>query len=246
MTQPHTKHPAKFSEPIIEQLRRIVDKEQKRLGRPMVVVDPFAGVGRIHRLASSNITTIGLEIEREWAGCHRDTIATDCRPWLRDRWNYLLPRPGLRIDAFVTSFCYGNRYSDHHEAQDGSERRSYRHDLGRMPTEGSAAVLPFGHEYKMFHAEVQRLMFWALAPGGLQVLNVSDIVRGRQLMPTTYWHEGAAMGAGFAPVPRSTMRVPTRRMRYGENHGHGAEPGQDTRAAFEIIYQFRRPHLHAV
>jgi hypothetical protein len=254
MTPPHTKHPAKFSDPIVDQLRRIVDKEQKRLGRAITVLDPFAGVGRIHLLASSNIATTGVEIEPEWASCQGHTIPADCRRFLSEHpyraWVDGVITPGHPPpsgvhngwDVVATSPCYGNRFADSHDARDGSTRRSYTHDLGRKPSEGSSATLHWGTAYKEFHADVYALIWKVLRPGGLFVLNVSDIVRQRTLLPTSWWHEGAAMGAGFELVPRGTVRVPTKRMRYGENHGHDeVETGQATRAGFEVIFQFRRP-----
>lgn len=251
MTAPLTKHPAKFSEPILAQLRRLVDKEQKRLGHPIDLLDPFAGVGRVHLLASPNVATWGLEIEEPWAACHERTIAVDARRWLAEhpyvpffdgvdlsRWD---PPAVNGFHMMVTSVCYGNRLADHHEAKDGSTRRSYRHDLGRMPTEGSAATLHWGRDYQLFHASSYRLMYDAMRPGGLLLLNVKNLVRGQSLLQTTLWHLGAATGAGFEPEPRGVVRVPVKGLRYGANHGHGAEPGEETRDDHEVIYQLRRP-----
>ncbi len=145
--------------------------------------------------------------------------------------------PGDRhngVDCWCTSPCYGNRYSDHHEARDGSTRHSYRHDLGRMPTVGSAAVLPWGPDYWEFHAMAYRLMLDCARPGAPLILNVSDFVKGQTVVPAATWHMGAALGAGWLPDRHTrTVRVPTKRMGYGQNY--------DARVPYEMVYQFRAP-----
>ena len=51
-----------------------------------------------------------------------------------------LPFADWTFDAVITSPTYGNRMADHHNAQDGSRRVSYRHS-GKHPARWSAAVL---------------------------------------------------------------------------------------------------------
>lgn len=51
-----------------------------------------------------------------------------------------LPFDNRMFDAVITSPTYGNRMADHHDAQDGSKRITYRHS-GRHPSRWSAAVL---------------------------------------------------------------------------------------------------------
>ena len=66
------KHPAKYTDallPVFEELLKGCVK----------VLDPFAGTGKIHSLPYD---TIGVEIEKEWAEMHENTIigdATDLR-----------------------------------------------------------------------------------------------------------------------------------------------------------------------
>lgn len=250
-TAPLTKHCAKFSEPILEVLAREITREERRrrsAGQvlPLLLVDPFAGVGRCHQLeVPGRVNTLGVEIEPEWAACNRRTICANALAWMAEP-TYRLPNfpdwPG-GADIVATSPCYGNRFADHHEAKDGSERRSYRHDLGRMPTDGSAAVLHWGPAYWRFHAIAYKRIYDLLWPGGLFLLNVSDIVRGKAMVQSTLWHLGAAITAGFDVdgTSRWAILVPTDRYRNGANHGHDAAPGEETRAATEVVYRLRKP-----
>lgn len=230
---PLPKHPAKFSEPILELLARHVRAETKRQARdtPLLLVDPFAGVGRCHHLEKAGkVMTLGVEIEEEWARCHPRTICANSLEWMA----YQIAFMDRRADIVATSPCYGNRFSDHHEARDGSTRRSYRHDLGRMPTDGSASVMPWGARYWRFHATAYQRIFGLLHPGGLFLLNVSDFVKGDAVVPAASWHHGAASAVGFEPDGnRWALQVPTDRMRHGENHA--------ARVPFEVVYRFRKP-----
>jgi hypothetical protein len=222
------RHPAKYSEPIIASLARLIGTYANHAGRPVKVLDPFAGTGRIHRLASPRIRTVGVEIEPEWASMHPDTICADSIAWMRAR----ASRGGSgRFDVVATSPCYGNRFADHHNAQDGSSRRSYAHDLGRMPTDGAASVLPWGPRYWDFHAIAYRAIHSIVIPGGRFLLNVSDFVSKGELIHAVEWHFGAAAGAGFTMVGRPRW-IETRR------HGHGAN--RDARATAEAILVLER------
>lgn len=226
------RHPAKYSEPIIGALERLVNARARERGPgpPLTVLDPFAGTGRIHRLAKpGKVRTRGIELEPEWAGMHPDTICADSIAWMHDR----VQRGGsVRFDIVATSPCYGNRFADHHEARDGSSRRSYAHDLGRQPRDGSAAVLPWGARYWTFHGTAYRAIFSILRPGGWFLLNVSDFVRQGELVHAVEWHHGAAIGAGFHQA-RPIRWITTAR------HGHGAH--RDARAAAEAIVILEKP-----
>lgn len=249
------KHPAKFSPAILDVLAREVSREHNRRVKaghdralPLLLVDPFAGVGRCHTLAMpGKVHTLGVEIQHQWAACHRQTVCADSLEWMAAP-SYRIPNfpdwPG-GADIVATSPCYGNRLADHHDARDGSRRRSYTHDLGEMPAEGSSAVLHWGPAYWRFHATAYRRIYDLLWPGGLFLLNVSDIVRGKAMISATQWHLGAALTAGFDPAgpSRWAMAVTTPRLRHGANHGHHADEGEETRAAFEVVYRLRRPEV---
>jgi hypothetical protein len=244
---PNPKHPAKFSEPILDRLRTLVIAERRRVvGRvhpgPLTVLDPFAGVGRVHLLAGRNIVTTGVECEEEWAACHPDTIHADAFDWLVAHSGYRTTG-GMAgngdwqlwdpYDVIVTSPTYGNRFSDHHNAQDGSTRRSYTHDIGHDLHPNNSGRLPWGPKYWAFHARAYQLMYRVLPPGGLLLLNVSDFYRRDELVAATEWHRGAAMGVGFIHGGRD-WRINTARL-----NGHGAE-GTARRAKYETILQLRR------
>lgn len=87
-------HPAKFTDVI---LATIADQLYGVTGR---VLDPFAGTGRIHRLARPDLETVGVEIEPEWAAQHPNTVVGDALH---------LPFPDESFDAICTSPTYGNR-----------------------------------------------------------------------------------------------------------------------------------------
>lgn len=250
MVTPRPTHPAKFSEPILDRLAVLLAAEEKitRARRAasvtrqseLFVLDPFAGVGRIHRLARpGKIVTLGLELEPEWAACHSDTVCTDALAWMRaDVARHV-------FDVVATSPTYGNRFADHHNAQDGSRRHSYTHDLGRPLTDGTSATLPWGPRYWDFHAEAYRLIYEVLRPGGLFLLNVSNFPRKRAMVHAVDWHNGAAYGAGFVQDQRPA-RIVTKRLRgVGVTADQAAaDPDRvatDQRADHEVILRLRKP-----
>lgn len=106
-------NPAKFSQSILDEMRPILSHEAK-IFNGISVLDPFAGTGKIHSLARPKgtlpaIRTVGVELEPEWAEHHPDTEvgnALDLR-WRADS-----------FDVIATSPVYGNRMSDHHNAQE--------------------------------------------------------------------------------------------------------------------------------
>jgi hypothetical protein len=205
-----TAHPAVYSPQI---LAAIGD----RVAAHSLVLDPFAGTGKIHELRKlgTGIRTIGLELEPEWATMHGDTLRGDATD-LPNGWTGL-------FDVVATSPCYGNRMADCHEARDPSRRITYRHSLGRMPSDGSAAVMQWGPKYRALHekawAEAWRVL--KAEPGGIGapgrlLLNVKDHVRGGQLQYVPEWHMATCLTIGFDLI--DAVRIPVAGMRYGENH----------------------------
>lgn len=208
-------HPAKFSESIIDRIRLYLDD----LGFEGSILDPFAGVGRVHLLADSPHprVTFGVELEPEWAAHHPRTIVGSVMDL-----EGLGFRPG-EVDAIVTSPVYGNRMSDDHDPSptDTSRRNTYKHTLGRDLSEGSAAVLQWGPsarkraEYQDFHREAWAKTVDVLAGDGLFILNISDHIRGSKRMRVTAWHKATLARLGIEWVDE--IRVDTPRQKMGAN-----------------------------
>jgi hypothetical protein len=89
------RHPARFTDVIIERVQRILDAEH---GTPILdapaprVLDPFAGTGGVHELIGYE--TLGVELEPEWAALHPRTILGDATalPFLLVLWKPPTPR----------------------------------------------------------------------------------------------------------------------------------------------------------
>jgi SAM-dependent methyltransferase len=217
---PNPDHPAKFSKPILDHLSALVAGEAERLKRRPTLLDPFAGVGRIHQLDKWADTT-GVEIEPEWAACHSRTEVGDAL--------------GMRFahssfDIVATSPTYGNRMADHHTPRDGSKRYGYKFSLRRDPHPASSSTLQWGDEYRQFHVKAWREVARVLTPHGLFLLNVSNHPRGREMQPVVEWHLTHLLTVGWwllAAIPISTQRMK-----------NGANP---ERAEAEMILALRPP-----
>ncbi|MDA8315919.1 MAG: hypothetical protein M0010_12235 [Actinomycetota bacterium] len=137
-------HPAKFSDAILEVLQRVLEDEAERHQRHLRVLDPMAGTGRIHELVGP-WTTVGVEIEPEWAAYHRRTLVGDATA---------LPFPDHAFEVAMSSPAYGNRMADTHNARDVyktgpragqlTDRITYRHKLGRRLSPGNGGGLQWG------------------------------------------------------------------------------------------------------
>lgn len=204
------RHPAQFSREILSLVER-----QHLLPDAGIVLDPMAGVGNIHKLATATRKTVGIELEEPWAAAHPDTVVGNA---LR------LPFGRASFDAVFTSPCYGNRLADHHRAQDGSTRRSYTHDLQhttgdpgrRLHADNSGTLRATRADYWAFHARAWAEVARVLRPGGRFVLNVSDHISGGRVVPVVERHTDLVLLSGFTLVKE--FQVGTRRMRYGANN----------------------------
>lgn len=207
------RHPARFSDAILVELDHLVPAGA-------LVLDPFAGTGRIHELG--HVRTVGVEIEPEWAAMHPGTIVADA---------LALPFASDTFDCVCTSPCYGNRLADHHHARDGSTRRSYTHDLGRPLHPNNAGVLHWGPAYRSFHRAAWAEAMRVLRPGSRLILNISDHIRADQVQRVTDWHISTLADLGLDPAER--LQIPTPRLRYGAN--------ANARVDHETIAVFARP-----
>ena len=214
-------HPAKFSDAILEVLQSTLDAESRRHQRHLSVLDPMAGTGKIHELAGA--TTLGVELEPEWAAYHSRTVVADATA---------LPFSDHAFDAAITSPAYGNRMADAHEAKDVyktgpragqlTDRITYRHKLGRKLSPGNGGGLQWGAKYQELHRRILAEMVRVTAPGGLVVVNVSNHIRNHREVDVAGWWREAMVRTGLL-VPEQDVTVPTPRMRYGQNHGARVE-----------------------
>lgn len=228
-------HPARYSKPIMQRFVAIVDEfvVSHPAFDPIEVLDPFAGTGRIHSLVDQSplwgIETYGVEIEPEWANMHPRTTCASALD---------LPFPTQKFHMVITSPTYGNRLADKHDAKDGSLRRSYTHDLRRLTGDQARTLHPdntgalhFGEEYKKKHIRAWQEVWRVLRPTGWFVLNVSDFVKNKNVVPVARWHLDTCMEMGFNFV--DDIEVSTRRLKFGSN--------ADARVATERIFVFEKP-----
>lgn len=249
-------HPAKYTNVIVEAISATVNRH---LGWGHIrVLDPFAGVGGIHALAFGNdeigITTVGVELEPEWAAADPRTIVGDATA---------LPFADSSFDCVATSPCYGNRVADHHDAKDAckncngsgmaqiggpgsgirgvetckmckgrklSKRNTYRHTLGRKLTDGSAGAMQWGKEYRRLHEKAWDEVARVLKPNGLFLLNVSNHIRKGEEVRVAEWHLGAVLERPFALL--DVQRIGTPRQRLGQN--------RELRVDGELLIALRR------
>lgn len=223
MTLPLADHPAKFSPAIIDELRWLVKAEADRLGRKPSLLDPFAGVGRIHQLDDC-AHTYGVELEPEWAACHHRTRVGNALQ-LDELFK------ASRFDIVATSPVYPNRTTDHHEAKDTSRRITYRHKLKRMPSPGATSIMGWGEQYRDMHRRWLEQARRVLRRDGLLIVNMSNHVRKHQLVYVVEWWVGAIAGEGF--TIEHLIPVETSRMKFGENH--------EARVACEHLIVARKP-----
>lgn len=96
-----TKHPAKFSDAILERVGALLQETRHDMlaSREPLVLDPFAGVGKIHQFP--DLRSVGVEIEPEWATMHPRTIVANTL--------YLPFRTGV-FDGMITSPCLAQEH----------------------------------------------------------------------------------------------------------------------------------------
>lgn len=231
-----TPHPAKFSDSIMEVIADIIPgREQLR------VLDPFAGVGRVHELATETVDTWGVEIEPEWATMHPRTIVGDATR---------LPFRDGAFDYVVTSPTYGNRMADHHDAKErcrvcegsGDEiyhpplggpperqacvkcngrgfreykRMTYRHQLGRPLHPNNSGAMQWGERYRQLHMLAWGEAWRVMKPDGKFVLNVKNHIRGKVEQDVHGWHCDVLHAMGFEAIWTEMVLVPN--MGFGAN-----------------------------
>ncbi len=213
---PQKTHPATYSNAILDAVAPWVAGME-------LVVDPFAGTGRIHELRDRGVEwTIGIELEAEWAGLHPDTICGDARRLLDH------VEAGT-VDGIVVSPTYANRMADTYT--DESVRQTYTACLGRPLTDGNSGAMQWGDDYRALHRAVWSVCREALGLGGLFILNCKNHVRDGEIQRVTEWHvQELIVEHGLDLVAWDI--VPTRGLMAGENH--------EQRVGFESVVVLRK------
>lgn len=88
-------HPAKFSDSFLHEVQCLLEAHLPAGG---LVLDPFAGDGGVHQLASDRYRTVGVEIQAPWALAHPGTIQGDA---------LYLPFRDDSFDCVVRVLCMG-------------------------------------------------------------------------------------------------------------------------------------------
>lgn len=203
------KHPAKFTDTIIDELRKVAQDEWAKRRSAIQILDPLAGVGTIHQLQRDGaIETFGVEIESEWSDVHPQTVQGDATK-LPTKWSG-------NFDIVMTSPAYGNRMADSHDAKDASRRIGYKFALGRDLSEGNGGGLQWGDAYRTLHLAILREMKRVTAPGGLVVVNVSNHIRDREEQYVAEWWLAQMLALGLKFELAIPVRTP--RMRMGRNY----------------------------
>ena len=204
------KHPAKYTDVLLPVFEKMIPVGS-------FVLDPFAGVGKIHNLP---FRTVGLEIEQEWASAHPDTICGDATK---------MPFQNDFFDVICTSPTYGNRMADSHNAQDGSRRNTYTHVLGRKLNENNSGKMQWGEKYKTFHEIAYKECKRVLKTDGLFILNIKNHIRSGVVIDVHAWHVSALVKLGF--TLEETVKVSTPSNGFGQNG--------KSRVPYEYVTKFR-------
>ena len=201
------KHPAKFSDPIIDVIADIVKRYDIQS-----ILDPMCGVGKIAELRTFGYIgkLVGVEIEPEWAA-EAAKVMDEVHVGDAAKLFFIMPDT---FDAVITSPTYANRMADK-LSKDKQIRMTYADYLGRPLTEGNTGAMQWGNpEYGRKHLQI-----WTQAKKATRdilVVNVSDHYRNKKIQNVVDFHIILINALGMTLV--EDIHVKTRRMRRGRNH----------------------------
>lgn len=171
-------HPCPYSDDIITVYQMFVD--QFMADGQAKILDPMAGIGRMHDLKRCQVWT--NELEPEWAYHHPETLIGDARK---------LPFQNYFFNGIFFSPPYANRLADNY-APTGEQkkgRKSYRIDLDREMSEGSTNCLQWGNDYRQLSLEILAESWRVLAPDGYIGINVKGHYRKGKLVDVAGWYD---------------------------------------------------------
>jgi tRNA G10 N-methylase Trm11 len=202
----HKKHPAKFSDNILDVIKEYVRPE-------WIILDPMSGTGKLNKIINNNNLVLN-EIEYEWA--------MQGKPSQIINGNALyLPFKDKSFDCIITSCTYGNRLADHHVAKDGSKRISYFHNLGKILHRDNSGQMQYGNQYKTFHKVAWEESNRVLRNNGIFILNVSNHIRNKKEVYVSEWHLDFIKNLGYSLIEHK--KINTHRLKYGSNSDQRVE-----------------------
>lgn len=208
------KHPAKYSDILLPVFDKYLPEDTTK------ILDPFAGTGKLKSIRPNCVL---LEIEPEWAEINGAVVgdATDM-PFYNDC-----------FAAICTSPTYGNRMADSfvdRQPQKKYKRNTYTHTLGRTLSENNSGRMQWGTKYKELHVKAWKECFRVLKNECVFILNISDHIRGGELIKVTQWHINTIENIGFTKIAHE--KIVTKRQKFGRNG--------NLRADYESIVVFKK------
>ena len=212
-------HPAKFNDHIINAARKhLIGALWDGTARPRLILDPMAGVGRVHELKdrahppTDDWSVIGGELELPWARQGSGVMVQ------HDATN--MPFARGTFDAVFMSPDYGNRMADSHVARDDSKRHTYTHyarNAGWELRPETTCKTKWGKKYKAAHVEIMREVERVLKWDGVLVLNVKNFIKGGEVVNVVGWYAGVLRGVLRMDV-YDVVDVHGPGLRHGANH----------------------------
>jgi hypothetical protein len=219
-----TRHPAKFTDALLPIIAEQIQYHALS-DIPLLILDPFAGTGKIFELEKliPGCIVWANEIEPEWAIKREHSRVGDALDlsWAASGW----------FTAIVTSPPYGNRMADKlGTGKWAMTRNSYACGLERELSPNNSGALQWGDEYRAFHVKAWLESTRVLCDNGLFVLNISNHIRGGEEQKVSEWHLETLLGIGYQFV--DDIHVSTPRNRFGANG--------NSRVEYEHVYVLRK------
>ncbi len=214
-------HPAKFSNNILDIIKDYIDPN-------WIILDPFAGTGKLKNIVNNKNNLYLNEIEYEWCiqGLPANCILSN---------TIMLPFKNNSFDCIITSPTYGNRFADHHNAKDNSKRITYTHVLGRKLHDKNSGKMQWGIGYQEFHKYAWNSCNRVLKNSGIFILNISNHIRKGKEIKVNEWHLDFLINYLKYKL-LVNRKINTPRMGFGKN--------SKTRVDYENLYILCKPNIN--